>query len=349
MEIFGRELGKECFIIAEAGSNHNGDVKIGKKLIEAAKQAGADAVKFQAFKTEELVIKNAPKAGYMKKGKEKDLFELLKKLELGENQHKELFDYAQKVGIPIFWSVFDRKSADMIEGIGAEIFKTGSGELTDIPLLKYLAEKGKPMIISTGMSDLEEVRNAVEAVGKNIALLHCTTGYPCKIEDVNLRAMKTLAEEFNVPVGYSDHTLGIEVSLAAVMEGACMIERHLTLDKEMEGPDHKMSLNTREFSRLVEGVREIENGKKVTIKDFEIILGSEKKQPSKNELEERVWARKSVVARTNIKKGETIAEKMLAVKRPGTGLSPNKYWSLIGKTAIKAIEKDEQIKFNLIK
>ncbi len=347
VEIFGRELGERCFIIAEAGSNHNGDVEIGKKLVEAAKEAGANAVKFQAFKTEELVTKNAPKAGYMKK--EKNLFGLLKKLELRESEHKELFEHAQKIGIPIFWSVFDKKSADFIDNIGAEVFKTGSGELTDIPLIKHLAEKGKPIIISTGMGELSEIREAVKAAGKNIALLHCTTGYPCKREDVNLRAMKTLAEEFNVPVGYSDHTTGIDVSLAAVMEGACIIEKHFTLDKEMEGPDHKMSLNPREFERLVDGIREAESGKKITINDFEVLLGNGKKIPTKNELEERIWARKSIVARTNIKKGAVIEEKMLAVKRPGTGLSPNKYWNLIGKTTVKAIEKDEQITREMIR
>ena len=209
------------------------------------------------------------------------------------------------------------------------------------------------MIISTGMGELSEVRAAVKTAGEsgcgNIILLHCTTGYPCRKEDVNLAAMKTLSKEFDLPVGYSDHTTGIEVSLAAAIEGACMIERHFTLDKEMDGPDHKMSLNPAEFGRLVEGVRELESGKKIAINDFETILGSPEKKPSKTELEERVWARKSVVARTNIKKDAVITEEMLAIKRPGTGIGPQNYWSVVGKEAVTPIKKDEQIKFNLIK
>lgn len=352
--IFGKKIGEgqPCFIIAEAGSNHNGSAKTGKKLIAAAKKAGADAVKFQAFKTEELVTKKAPKGKYMEKSAGEDFFELLKKLELSEAAHKELYDYAKKIGIPLFWSVFDKKSADFAEKIGAEVFKTGSGELTDLPLIEHLAKKGKPLIISTGMAELHEIKEAVETAKKTgnskIALMHCTTGYPCKKEDANLRVIKTLENEFNFPVGYSDHTKGIEASLAAVMQGACIIEKHFTLGKKMPGPDHKMSMNPAEFKKLVNGIREIEKGKKVTIKDFGIMLGSPEKKPTKKELSERVWARKSIVAATNIRKGAVIEEKMLAVKRPGTGLSPKNYWGLIGKTAITAIKKDEQIKMGML-
>jgi len=351
IEIFGRKVGEgqPCFIVAEAGSNHNGSIELGKKLIRAAKEAGADAVKFQAFKTEELVIKNAPKANYMKKGKERGLFDLLKKLELGEEEQKELYEYAQKLEMPIFWSIFDKKSADMIERIGAnEVFKLASGEITNTPLIEHVAKKSAPLIISTGMADLEEVRDAVETAKKvgneQIILMHCTTGYPCKKSDVNLRAMKTLVEEFKLPTGYSDHTRGIEVALAAKIDGACIIEKHFTIDKKMGGPDHFMSMDSREFKMLVDGIRKIETGEIIAIRGIETILGSPKKEPTKRELIERIWSRKSVVARKSIKKGDVLGEEMLATKRPATGISPKYYQELIGKKAKHNIMEDTIIK-----
>ncbi len=373
IEIFGKEVGegKPCFIVAEAGSNHNGSLSLGKKLIKAAKEVGADAVKFQAFKTEELVTKYAPTAKYMKR--KKNLFNLLKSLELNKREHRKLYSYAKKIKIPIFWSVFDKKSADFIESLGAKIFKTGSGELTDLPLIKHIAEKGKPFIISTGMGTLEEVKGAVRtaksAGNKKIIVMHCTTGYPCPTFEVNLNAMKTMREKLRVPIAYSDQTKGIEVGVIAASLGACMLEKHFTIDKSLPGVDHSMSMDMEEFRELIEKVREIENmyvkkkdlykvlkeikiehsGVKITKQNIKKILGSAVKKPTKSEIPQKVWARKSIVACKKIRKGNKIIGDLLAEKRPGNGLSPRYFWNLIGKTATRDIQKDEQIKWSMVK
>ena len=376
VEIFGRKVGEgyPCFIVAEAGSNHNGDVELGKKLIKAAKEVGADAVKFQAFKAEELVTEYAPTAGYMKGGtKAKGLFDLLKSLELSESEHRQLYNYAQEIGIPIFWSIFDKKSADFIESLGAEIFKTGSGELTDLPLIKHIAAKGGPFIISTGMGTLKEVKEAVHAAkstgNKKIIVMHCTTGYPCPTYETNLRAMKTMKRALGVPIAYSDQTKGIEVGIIAAALGACMIEKHFTIDKSLPGVDHGMSMAPDELRELIQKVRDIEDrdvkkdglykvlseigiehlGVKITPQNIRKILGSAVKRPTKSEISQKIWGRKSLVARSLIKKGVRITEKMLAAKRPGTGISPRYYWNVVGKTAVRDVKEDAQLKWSLLR
>ena len=326
------------FIIAEAGVNHNGSLKLAKQLVAAASNAGADAVKFQTFIAEELVSINAPKAEYQKKTTDasESQFDMIKKLELSKNNHKELMEYAERRGIIFLSTPFDEMSTDLLVELGVPLVKIGSGEITNYPFLKHIAKKNLPVILSTGMANIQEVREAVsvikEAECKDLILLHCTSNYPARVEDCNLRAMKTMAEELNVPVGYSDHTLGIFVSIAAVAMGACVIEKHFTLDKNLFGPDHKASLEPDELKEMVRGIRIVEKA-----------LGSPVKAPVELELEVRDVARKSIVAKRDIPKGTVIIEDMLAFKRPGTGISPKYTDLLIGKAAKQDINKDEVI------
>ena len=334
--------GSPCFIIAEAGVNHNGEVDLAKSLIDIAKNADADAVKFQTFKTEEIMVKETPKAEYQKETTgEGTQYEMIKKLELSEKDFKELAGYAKQKGIIFLSTPFDEESADLLEKLNVPAFKIGSGDLTNMPLLEYIAKKDKPMIISTGMSTLDEVRDAVNAVknaGNNqIILLHCTSNYPAKIEDCNLRAMQTLEKEFDVPVGYSDHTLGIVVPIAAVAMGACIIEKHFTLDKNLPGPDHKASLEPNELKEMVKQIRIAEKA-----------LGTGKKKPANSEIEIQKVARKSIVAKVNIAKGSIITKEMLTVKRPGTGLVPKYYYKIVGKKAKKNIKENELINWDMV-
>ena len=328
------------FIIAAAGVNHNGSIELAKQLIDVASNSGADAVKFQTFKAENLVSKNAQKAEYQKKTTDisESQFDMIKKLELDVNTHKELIAYCQEKNIMFLSTPFDHDSIDFLNELGLKIFKIPSGDITNFPYLKRVGALGKQVILSTGMSTLKEVGDALTIlVGTgtqkaNITVLHANTMYPTPMEDVNLNAMLAIQEEFGVAIGYSDHTLGIEVDIAAVAMGASIIEKHLTLDKTMEGPDHKASLEPEELKDMVVAIRNIENA-----------LGSYEKKPSPSEIVNMDVARKSIVASCIIKKGELLSDKNLIAKRPGTGLSPMKWDAVIGTKATKNYQEDELI------
>jgi N-acetylneuraminate synthase/N,N'-diacetyllegionaminate synthase len=335
--------GEPCFIIAEAGVNHNGNINLAKKLIDAAKEAGADAVKFQTFKAENIVVKNAEKAEYQKEttGIGESQYEMLKKLELREVDFKELAEYAKDKGIVFLSSPFDKESVDLLYELDVPAFKVGSGEITDFPLLKHIAKKGKPIILSTGMAtlgEIEEALNVIRSEGvEDVILLHCVSNYPARIEDVNLRAMETLKKAFKLPVGFSDHTLGITASIAAVASGACLIEKHFTLDRNSPGPDHKASLEPDELKEMVKAIR-----------DMEKALGDGIKKPTKEEDKIKKIARRSIVAKIDIPKGTIIAEDMLDVKRQGTGIEPKYIDMIVGKKAKENIRKDELVTREII-
>ena len=330
---------RRVFIIAEAGVNHNGDITLAKRLVDAAVSAGADAVKFQTFKAEKLVCKNAEKADYQKEttNQAESQLEMLKKLELTEEMHNQLIDYCKEKGILFLSTPFDIDSVDYLIELGIEIIKVPSGEITNYPYLRKIAQTGKKVILSTGMSSFEEVREAVEVLkeygNKDVAVLHCNTEYPTPFEDVNLRAMLTMRDELGVEVGYSDHTTGIEIPIAAVAMGAQIIEKHFTLDKTMDGPDHKASLESHELKAMISAIRNVESA-----------LGNGVKIPSKSERGNIEIVRKSIVAKHEIKKGEVFSEENLTTKRPGTGLSPMKWGEIIGKTASRDYDKDDLIK-----
>lgn len=333
-------ISTKTYIIAEAGVNHNGDMNIAKRLIEVAKAAGANAVKFQTFKTELLVSKNAPKADYQKATTDaaENQFDMIKKLELSVEDHAVLIDYCREVGIEFLSSPFDLESIDLLHEIGLPLFKIPSGEITNLPYLKKIAAFNKSVILSTGMSTLEEVEEAVNLIVANgtdknkITLLHCNTEYPTPYEDVNLKAMQALKETFGVEVGYSDHTQGIEVPIAAVALGATVIEKHFTLDKSLPGPDQLASLDPQELKQMVDSIRRIEKA-----------LGSGAKEVSTSEKKNIAIARKSIVAAVDIKKGELFSEKNIAVKRPGNGISPMKWESVLGEIAKRDFLADELI------
>lgn len=328
----------KVFIIAEAGVNHNGDIDIAKKLVDVAVEAEADAIKFQTFKAEELVCKNAKKAEYQKEHTEKNesQLEMLKKLELDINMHDTLMNYCKDKGILFLSTPFDLRSIDLLEKLNIPIYKIPSGEITNYPYLKKIAGLKKKIIMSTGMSYLSEVKDAINVLKENgaedITVLHCNTEYPTLIEDVNLNAMITMKKELNVNVGYSDHTVGIDVPIAAVAMGATVIEKHFTIDKDMEGPDHKASLNPQELKMMVKSIRNIEKA-----------LGSCEKVPSNSEIKNLVVARKSIVAKCEIKKGTRFTEENLACKRPGNGISPMRWSEIIGTRAVRDFSEDELI------
>jgi N-acetylneuraminate synthase/N,N'-diacetyllegionaminate synthase len=325
-----------CFIIAEAGVNHDGDIEKAKTLIDIAVQARVDAVKFQTWITEEIVTKSVKKAEYQKLKTENNetQYEMLKKLELSFDQFKELNEYADQKKIIFLSTPDDEKSVDFLMDLGVPAFKIGSGELTNIFMLKKIAEKKLPIILSTGMADLEEIKDAVNVIhnagNEELILLHCTSQYPTKIEDVNLKAMITLKETFNTIVGYSDHTQNILVPQIAVSLGAKVIEKHFTYDKNAIGVDHRASLNPNELKEMVEKIREVE-----------VILGSEEKKPIKAELEMRNLVRKTIVAKVDIPKGTLITEEMVTVKRASGILKPIEYKEVIGKVNLKDIKKDQ--------
>ena len=319
-------------IIAEAGVNHNGDLSIAKKLIDIAKFSKADYVKFQSFKTDELLLKNAKKAEYqIKNTKNKDnQYQMLKKLELSEIIQLKIKEYCLNQKIKFLSTAFDIKSLDFLKKIGLNTFKIPSGEITNTPYLRHVGSFKKNIILSTGMSDLKEIDFALNVITKagtplnKITILHCTTDYPTKPKDVNLKAIKTLQDFFGTKVGYSDHTLGIEIAIAAVAMGATLIEKHFTISRNNEGPDHKASLEPDELVSLVENIRKIQ-----------ISLGNGDKKIQKGELNNIKVARKSIVARTKIKKGDVFTEFNLTTKRPGTGISPQKWDKLIGRKSLK--------------
>lgn len=331
---------KKVFIIAEAGVNHNGSIELAKELIDVASDSGADAVKFQTFKTENLVSKNAQKAEYQKQTTDKteSQFDMIKKLELDIGTHKELISYCNKKNIMFLSTPFDHDSIELLNELGLEIFKIPSGEITNLPYLRDIGKLNKKVILSTGMADIGEVEDALEILisagtkKENITILHANTMYPTPMEDVNLKAMVTIGNTFDCKYGYSDHTLGIEVDIAAVAMGASCIEKHFTIDKNMEGPDHRASLEPDELKEMVKAIRNIE-----------LALGSNIKQPSKSEIPNMDVARKSIVAKTIIKKGETFAENNLAIKRPGNGISPMRWDEIIGTQASKNYQEDELI------
>ena len=325
-------------IIAEAGVNHNGNIYIAKKLITAAAEAKADIVKFQTFKAKNIVSKYAPKAEYQKETTcvSESQEAMLSTLELSQDEHLELIEHCKTCGIQFLSTPFDIDSINFLESIDMPFWKIPSGEITNLPYLIRLAKTGKDIVLSTGMCTLDEVRMAINTLKKygsgEISVLHCTTEYPTPYKDVNLRAMTMMRDEFNVRIGYSDHTLGIEIPIAAVAMGATIIEKHFTLDKNMEGPDHKASLEPHELSAMVQAIRNIETA-----------LGSGIKTPSPSECKNIDIARKSIVAIRNIQAGEIFDESNITTKRPGNGISPMRWFEIIGKKACRDFEEDELI------
>ena len=329
-----------CFIIAEAGVNHNGKLELAKKLVDVAKEAGADAVKFQTFTTENIVTKTADMAEYQKKNVkiQESQFAMLKKLELSHKDFIELKNYCDKKGILFLSTPHTDDAVDFLAPL-MPAYKIASGDLTNIPLLEKIAKKKKPIILSTGMGTIAEIKEALNAIKKQgnneIVILHCTSNYPCPLEDVNMSAMQTLQKTFPCPIGYSDHTQGVLVPIMAVTLGAVVIEKHFTLDKEMPGPDHIASLSPQELKEVVENIRNCEQA-----------LGSGRKAPSAAEKRVALIARKSIVAAKDIKKGQRITKTMLAIKRPGNGIKPKYLSEIIGKKATRDIKKDSLLKFN---
>lgn len=353
------------YIIAEAGVNHNGSLDLARQLIDVAAEAGADAVKFQTFKAQNLVSKTAPKAEYQvcTTGIDETQFDMIHKLELDEAAHRHLMAHCQKRKIEFLSTPFDFESVDLLAGtFGLPCLKIPSGEITNGPLLLYVAQTGKPVILSTGMSTLDEVQQALgvlaygfvgdaqqpsidtfkkaflstegqAALQSKVRLLHCTTEYPAPFEDVNLLAMDTLAETFKLPVGFSDHTKGFAIAIAAVARGAVIIEKHFTLDHNLPGPDHQASLEPEELKAMVRFIREVE-----------VALGDGFKQPATSELKNLSVARQSLVAKTEIQAGEVFTEKNLGTKRPGDGVSPMEYWTFLGCKAKCEYHQDEKVK-----
>ena len=329
---------KHVIIIAEAGVNHNGDINLAKKMVDAAKQAGVDYVKFQTFNPEKLVSRYAEKAEYQKEttGNSETQLEMLEKLTLTNDNFKELKEYCDNIGIGFISTPFDLESIDFLEQLNMDFWKVPSGEVTNLPYLEKIAKTGRKVIMSTGMCDMNEIEAAIDVLEKNgtsdIELLHCNTQYPTPFKDVNLNAMLEIKDVTGKAVGYSDHTVGIEVPIAAVGLGAGIIEKHFTLDKEMQGPDHKASVNPEELCTMVSCIRNIEDA-----------LGDKHKCITDSEVENKYVARKSIVALKNIKKGELLTEDNLTTKRPGTGISPMKWHDIIGTIAVKDFNEDELI------
>jgi N-acetylneuraminate synthase len=335
-------FGYPCFIIAEAGVNHNGSLDAARKMVQAVARAGADAIKFQTFKAEKLTTVHAPKAAYQAAttGEHENQLEMLRKLELSEADFKKLFDECHKNNILFLSTPFDEDSADFLASLDMEAFKVSSGEITNLPFLAHVARKGKPVILSTGMSYLNEVDVAVRTIqsagNHDLVLLHCTSNYPADPADVNLRAMTTLGQAFQVPVGFSDHTMGIEIPLAAVAMGACVIEKHFTLDRSLPGPDHQASLEPTELEALVKGVRKVE-----------VSLGHGRKEPVEREANTAAVARKSIAARVDIPAGTTLNETHFMMLRPGTGLPSAMLQYVVGRTARVDISAGTLISFEM--
>lgn len=336
-----KEIGdnKPVFIIAEAGVNHNGDIQLAKKLIEAAKYAGADAVKFQTFKTEEVVSQKTRLVPYQKefvKGA-RTQFDMLKVLELTPQDHRELMSFAKSKGIILISTPGDLASVELLDKLGVPLFKIGSDDLTNVPLLKLVASKGKPVLLSTGMSTLPEVKEAIRTIQGvkrvRLVVMHTTTEYPCPLKDVNMRALSTIKDALNLPVGYSDHTAGVSASMAAVSRGACVIEKHLTIDRNLPGPDHTSSYEPAEFKIFVKLIRETEE-----------CLGSAQKAPTLIEKRDINCIRKSIIAKYDLPKGTVLKREHLGIKRPQTGLLPKEYSKVLGKKLKRNLKKDSPLK-----
>lgn len=326
-----------CFIIAEAGVNHNGKLDLAYKLVDAAVEAGVDCVKFQTYITENDTVRNCEKAAYQKEqDNEENQYDMIKKLELSFDEFKKIKSYCEKKNILFLSSPFDLESVSFLESMNTPFWKIASSEVTNYPLLKKIALTHRPVVMSTGMCDIKEIDDALEVLKKfgadDISLLHCNTEYPTPMKDVNLKSMLCLKEKYNVCVGYSDHTLGTEIPIAAVALGAKIIEKHFTLDNSMEGPDHKASLNPTELKLMVNKIRNIE-----------IALGRYDKKPSSSELRNKIAARKSIFANCDIEKGEVFTELNIAAKRPGGGINPMRWNEIIGRIATRNYKEDEMI------
>lgn len=328
----------KTYIIAEAGVNHNGNLKLAYQMIDEAASTGVDCIKFQTFKSEKLVSKFAEKAEYQKDqtGDEESQLDMVKKLELKFSDFIDLKDYAENKGLDFCSTAFDEESITFLHDIKIPFWKIPSGEVTNLPYLLKIAKYNEPIVMSTGMCELSDIKNALYYIrkynDKEIVLLHCNTEYPTPFEDVNLSAMYSLKENFDCKIGYSDHSLGIEVPIAATAMGAMVIEKHFTLNKEMEGPDHKASLNPLELKEMVREIRNIEKA-----------IGSKEKHITDSERKNMKIARKSIVAKRKIVKGEKLSEENLTCKRPGNGITPMKWFEVIGKQAVKDFEEDELI------
>ncbi len=344
VNVGGRTVGEgaPCFVIAEAGVNHNGSVETACRLVDAAREAAADAVKFQTFIADQLATPDAPKAEYQREttGAGQSQLEMLRSLELSEAAHQEILAHCRRRGILFLSTPFDEASADLLDAM-VPAFKISSGDLTNSGFLAHIARKGKPILLSTGMAHLAEVEQAVatirEAGNQDIVLLQCVTNYPAAPADVNLRAMRTMADAFHVPVGYSDHTVGNEVAFAAVALGACVIEKHVTLSRDLPGPDHKASIEPRELSELVRGIRAVEAS-----------LGTGSKEPAASEAATAAVARRSLVAAATIPAGGVLTDEAVTVRRPGTGLPPSMRAHVVGRTARVLIPKGTVISIEML-
>ena len=332
---------EKCFIIAEVGVNHNGSVETAKRLIDVAHSAGADAVKFQTFQAADLVTKEAKKANYQKEntGTDESQFEMLKQLELTETDFSAIKKYCQLKGIQFLSTPFGENAVDILDRIGVDAFKVSSGDLTHLPLLQHIATKNKPVILSTGMADLSEIENALSAIREvadvDISILHCVSDYPAEPADCNLAAIDTLRTAFGVDVGWSDHTLGCAITWAAVARGASIIEKHITLDKNMPGPDHRASVDPAEFEELVNGIRKIEAA-----------IGDGRKKPTATEENAALTARRSLTVNRDMKRGEVLSEADILMVRPGTGLAPRYKDFVLGLRLAKDVAKATQLRLD---
>jgi len=344
----GRRLVGEnepCFIIAEAGSNHNRKLDQAFKLIDVAKESGADAVKFQTYSAETIYSKKTPKPEYLKKkkmsGEKESLWDIIKKIEMPRDWHPKLKEYCDKKGIMFLSTPFDLKAVDELDKVGMEAFKIASFEITHLPLLEAAAKTGKPIILSTGMADLTDIKDALDVIyrqgNRNVVLLHCAINYPPKYEDLNLRAMDTMRKEFDLPVGFSDHTMDIVSDIAAVALGACVIEKHFTLDRNLPGPDHPFALEPEELKKMVQAIRDTEKS-----------LGSSEKKHTKAEEEMYRIGRRSLVAAKKISKGTKITREMIEVKRPGYGIPTKMMDQVVGRTAKVDIDEDDILSWEMI-
>jgi N-acetylneuraminate synthase len=342
IRIGAREIGRSILVIAEAGVNHNGSLKRALRMVDEAARVGADAVKFQTFTAAKLVSAGTPKAQYQKKNTAgKDQLEMLKAVELSHRDFAALSERARKRGILFLSTPFDEESVDFLETLNLPAYKIASGDLTNHPFLEYVAKRNRPVILSTGMSTLEEIGKAIAVIrnqgNDRVVLLHCVSSYPCDPADCNLRVMQTLRESFNVPVGFSDHTMAVEVALAAAALGAVIIEKHFTLSRSLRGPDHGASLEPKEFRQMVRGIRTTERA-----------IGNPVKVPTEGERELRLIARRSIVAAIGISKGQVITKEMVAFKRPGTGIQPSELQVLLGKRAAREIKRDEVLTWDMV-
>jgi N,N'-diacetyllegionaminate synthase len=345
IDIAGRRVGpgEPCFIIAEAGVNHDGSLETARRLVDAAAAAGADAVKFQTFKADRLVTASAPKAAYQTASTPagEGQHAMLRRLELSADAHRALAAACRERRIAFLSTPFDEDSADLLAELGVPAFKIGSGELTNLPFLVHVAKKGRPLIVSTGMATLSEVEAALHAVAearnRQVVLLHCVSNYPADPADVNLRAMATMTRAFGVPVGYSDHTTGLEIAIAAVALGACVIEKHFTHDRTAPGPDHRASLEPAELAALVRGIRATEAS-----------LGHGRKEPAPSEAATALVARRSLVVAKAVRAGTVLTEDLIAIKRPGTGLPPAMRHWVIGRRAAEDLAADTVLTLDML-